>query len=367
VSGVIPLQLVQEAGRLVRICNACRYCEGFCAAFPAMERRHTVGVYDLTYLANLCHDCRECLYSCQYAPPHEFALDLPKLLAEGRRASYRAYAWPGALSAAFGRPWAWLAAASLLMAFALAALALPGAGAAGLLAAHAEAGGFYAVVPHGLMIGVFGGLGLFVAVALGLGVAAFWRDTGGGPVLPHLATAVRDALTLKYLDGGGHGCAYPEDVPSHAREWFHHLTFYGFLLCFAATTVAAFYDNILGDVAPYPFWSLPVVLGSLGGVGLLVGPMGFLWLKSQVLPEAKDPAQMGLDASFLAALWLTAATGFLLLAVRASGAMGIALIVHLASVGGLFLTMPYGKFVHGIYRVAALVRYAEEQSRRSPH
>jgi len=26
----------------------------------------------------------------------------------------------------------------------------------------------------------------------------------------------------------------------------------------------------------------------------------------------------------------------------------------------LFITMPYGKFVHGIYRFAALVRYAKE-------
>ena len=29
----------QEVARIMQICNACRYCEGFCAVFPAMTRR----------------------------------------------------------------------------------------------------------------------------------------------------------------------------------------------------------------------------------------------------------------------------------------------------------------------------------------
>ncbi len=29
----------------------------------------------------------------------------------------------------------------------------------------------------------------------------------------------------------------------------------------------------------------------------------------------------------------------------------------------LFLTLPYGKFVHGIYRFAALIKYALERER----
>ena len=30
-----------EANRQMTICNACRYCEGLCAVFPAMERSRT--------------------------------------------------------------------------------------------------------------------------------------------------------------------------------------------------------------------------------------------------------------------------------------------------------------------------------------
>ena len=29
----------KEVSRIMTICNACRYCEGFCAVFPAMTRR----------------------------------------------------------------------------------------------------------------------------------------------------------------------------------------------------------------------------------------------------------------------------------------------------------------------------------------
>ena len=70
-------QLVEEAQRVLSICNACRYCEGYCAVFPALERRLEFSENDVHYLANLCHNCGACLYACQYAPPHEFQLNFP--------------------------------------------------------------------------------------------------------------------------------------------------------------------------------------------------------------------------------------------------------------------------------------------------
>ena len=70
--------LIAEGQRLLRLCNACRYCEGFCAVFPAMERRSVFSPADVNYLANLCHNCGECYYACPYTPPHEYALNLPK-------------------------------------------------------------------------------------------------------------------------------------------------------------------------------------------------------------------------------------------------------------------------------------------------
>jgi citrate/tricarballylate utilization protein len=82
-------ELLREAERQMVVCNACRYCEGYCAVFPAMERRRSFSAGDLSYLAHLCFDCRDCYYACQYAPPHEFAINVPKVFAELRGETYR--------------------------------------------------------------------------------------------------------------------------------------------------------------------------------------------------------------------------------------------------------------------------------------
>jgi len=92
---------LKEAERVMTVCNACRYCEGFCAVFPAMELRRTFSAPDLKYLANLCHNCRGCYYACQYAPPHEFALNVPKTLAELRLETYHEITRPGFLAGLF--------------------------------------------------------------------------------------------------------------------------------------------------------------------------------------------------------------------------------------------------------------------------
>ena len=174
--------------------------------------------------------------------------------------------------------------------------------------------------------------------------------------------AVKDALTLKYLDGGhGEGCNENGDAFTLARRRFHHFTFYGFMLCFAATCVATLYHYVLGLHAPYALTSLPVLLGTVGGIGLLVGPAGLLWLNLRRNPAQTDVQQRPMDRGFIALLFFTSLTGLALLAWRDTGAMALLLAAHLGCVMGLFLTLPYGKFAHGVYRSAALLKYAIEK------
>src|SRR5215203_2366844 len=92
-----------EVARVMQICNACRYCEGFCAVFPAMTRRLEFTRADSHYLSNLCHNCGACLHACQYAPPHEFGVNVPHSMAKVRVETYTEYAWPRALGALYRR------------------------------------------------------------------------------------------------------------------------------------------------------------------------------------------------------------------------------------------------------------------------
>jgi citrate/tricarballylate utilization protein len=369
-AGMTPLEItvsdaLTEGRRLMSICNACRYCEGYCAVFPALERRLEFSDSDLRYLANLCHNCGACLTSCQYAPPHEFAVNLPRNLAELRSESYRRFAWPVPLASLYrGGLGGVLLVTSLLIAIFLGAALARGR-------SIAPGASFYDVIPHAVMAWTFGVVGVFVALALGAMFARFWRDSGEGFGtifdVRALASAGRDALTLRYLGGGGEGCAAGSGSPSMVRRWLHHATAYGFGLCFVATAVATLYHYVLGWQAPYPLTSLPVGLGVAGGTGLIVGPAGLWWLGRRRDPAMSDPHQAGQNAAFLALLFVTSVTGLALLAWRETAAMPALLAIHLGVVMALFVALPYGKFIHVVHRCGGLLRYAVERKRPTDH
>ena len=326
-----------EARRVLTLCTVCNYCNGFCEVFRVAERRQAFSDGDLTYLAHLCHGCRNCWPACQYAPPHPFAINVPKVLAEVRQRSWHE------------RPWLALALVVLIPALTLALVPWDV-----LFARHVGPGAFYAVLPWSVLCMVAAAPLLWSLVALGMDVARFWRDSGGGrPSWRAVVTALGDMATLRNLEGGGIAC---DGGP--ARRWFHHALVAGFGLCFAATAIATLYHHVLGWQAPYPVFSLPVVLGSVGGVGMMVGTIGLAWLKARIDP-ALDAAPN--DYTLLGLLFAVAATGMALLAWRDSAAMGMLLAVHLGCVVGFFATLAHGKFAHAPYRAAALLRAAMER------
>jgi citrate/tricarballylate utilization protein len=366
------LDLFEEANRQLTLCNACRYCEGYCAVFQAIELRRDFEKGDVFYLSNLCHDCRACYYACMFSPPHEFAINIPKVLSEARLASYKQWSWPEFLGRAFGgRRVAWLlagitAAVVLALSFAL----IP---AATLWRPHDGSGAFYAVIPYAAMVVGALGLASYWLVIWLNGAVQCWREiavargTIGGTIgWKPLARATGAALGLRYLRGGGPGCTYPDEKPSAARRIFHALVFWGFLADFVSTTLAYIYQDWLHELPPYSLGSAPVIFGAAGGVALLAGSVGLIWLKARSDREPMGAGAYGLDYDFLCLLGLTALTGLLTLAVRSTAAMGSVLALHLALVAALFITAPYGKFVHAIYRFLALVKhYAEADEPRA--
>ena len=296
-------RILEEADRLMTVCNSCRYCEGLCAVFPAMEMRRAFSDGDLNYLANLCHACGACYTDCQFSPPHEFNVNVPKTLAVARAESYAAYAWPRAFAGAFARNGLVI---SLVAALSVAAFIFGFAALNDrqvLFGIHTGPGAFYKLMPHNAMAALFGAAFLYAIVALIMGVRAFWRDIGE-PVgmktdAGSLLQAIRDAGELRYLDGGGVGCFNEDDRPTDRRKLYHHFTFYGFALCFASTCVATLYHYLLAREAPYAWWDLPVVLGTLGGIGLLIGPIGLLTERWKRDPVLVDEARYGMDIAFI--------------------------------------------------------------------
>ncbi len=358
-----------EVARQLAICNACRYCEGFCAVFPAMTRRLEFPTADVHYLANLCHNCGACLHACQYASPHEFAVNVPKAMAEVRRETYITYAWPQPLGALYKRNGL---AVSLVLAAALSLFLVLALAFNGTLWGGDLQGDFYRLFPHNLLVAMFLPVFAWALLALGLGVTRFLRDVGPATsaqaATPRdLSGAAHDALTLKYLDGGhGDGCHNEDDAYTLSRRRAHHLTFYGFLLCFAATSLGTVYHYVFGWVAPYDLPSLPKVLGAVGGISLLLGTAGLFFLKWRRHPLHGDAAQAPMDYGFIALLFLTSLTGLLLWWLRGTDALALMLALHLGVVMALFATLPYGKFAHGVFRSAALLRWAVERRLPNP-
>lgn len=358
-------ELVAEADRQFAVCNACRYCEGFCAVFGAAELRTAIGSGEVAYLANLCHDCRMCYDACAFTPPHDYGVNIPNVLAQARAETYAVYAEPALLAPMFQMPRraAVIAAGAGVLVTAL-AIALFG-GTAALGTAQTGAGAFYRVLPYAAMVVPAVLIALWGAIALVLGGLRFARDirpegADRRITLASVAQGFRDALTLAYMRGGGGGC-YDEQRGSAQRRTWHMFVFWGVLADAAATASAFVEQDVLGMLPPYPLLSVPVVLGTLGGIALVAGCCGLMLVKrrSDVRPSA--PQVMALDEAFLGMLIAVALTGLALLAFRATAAMPALLAVHLGTVAGLFVTAPYGKFVHAVYRSIALVRNAAEQ------
>jgi len=370
-SDLIPVLNLDESEvqRQMTVCNACRYCEGFCAVFPAMTRRLEFSQADIHYLANLCHNCGACLHACQYAAPHEFEINVPKAMAKVRLDTYAEYAWPQAMGTLYRRNGLTLALSAgtgLALFLCLTLMVM------GNLFTAMPGGNFYGIFPHNTLAVMFGAVFGFAVLALTLGVRRFWRNVSPADAPAQVKTAAALEATanvarLKFLDGGhGEGCNNADDRFTLWRRRFHHFTFYGFMLCFAATGVATLYHFLLDWSAPYPVLSLPVMLGISGGLGLLVGPAGLLWLNLRRNPEHGDENQKPMDRGFIALLLLVSASGLALLAFRETAALGLLLAIHLGLVLAFFLTMPYSKFAHGIFRSAALLKYSIEKRQPNP-
>jgi citrate/tricarballylate utilization protein len=355
--------LFEEAERQLNICNSCRYCAGYCPVWPALELRTELDRKDITHLANLCHDCQDCFTACMYTPPHEFAVNPPEIFAEVREDTYRRYVWPAAaLPGLRGRT-------GLLVGFVVVSLllvALSVLTGKGEVFSGPETGSAYELVSHALMVGIVLVPTVFTVVVMARAVLLYWNDIHG-PVrhlfrLTPWRTSLAQAATMRHQTGGEEGCSYPDGEPSSARRRFHHLVMYGFLLTFVSTTSAAILETFFGQEPPFPYLSVPVVTGTVGGVMASVGCAGLIVLKRRSDRLQTTETMRRADYALLWSLLVLMVTGLVVLAGRTTVIFGPALVVHLAAVIVAFAVTPYTKFVHWVYRLLSI--YKDNLERR---
>lgn len=345
--------LLHEGTRALDLCNACGYCRGYCPVFDHAHQREQLGESDLFYLANLCHDCGACRDACQYAPPHHFHIDIPDTLAALRQLSYRR----------FGRPlwvaerawdvngWRWIRWAAIIslpmLLYVLSATADPAVGQS-----------FYTVLPWPIMALIGGLPAVWAFYAICASLSAFRRGmtTSNEPPERHriLIRTLLDAFAWRQFGRGNDSCTSHAGGAASLRKYLHLATLFGFAACAAASFLAAIYQHLLGHEAPYAFNSIPVMLGIAGGSGIVTGSAGM------ILFSARRGAWNRTDRSFVINLLLVAVSGFLLLFLRQTAWLAASLTLHLAAVCTFFFALPYGQFLHGPFRCAAMLLAAHE-------
>ena len=325
-----------EARRILTICTVCNYCNGLCETFRAVERRRDFSDGDLVYLAHLCHNCGNCLPACQYAPPHPFAVNVPKTLAEVRKRSWR------------DRPW--LALACVVLTPALALFLVPWDV---LFARHAGPGAFYAILPWPALAAAATVPLVFSAALLTSGILRFWRESGGGRAWKALPAALSDALTL----------TKPSRRRSRVRTGrrpalLSQRAGLRFRLVFRRDGGGCHLSSCLGLAGALSDHQRACAVGDSGRVRHDRGVRRIGLAQS----ERRSCIRRGAEGLFLFGLAVRRcchrprAFGF-----ARTQAMGLLLATHLGCVVGLFATLAYGKFAHAPYRLAALSRAAMER------
>ena len=262
----MSIETYSEARRQLQIYNACRYCEGYCSAFSAITRVRSFIDADVTQISNLCHNCRGCYYACQYTEPHEFALNLPRVLAEVRSETMISCSWPKFVTSQlylypiFGIV---LTILSIAFCFVIMWVNEPSTG-----------NGFYAEISHNMMIAIFVPVFFVPVFSLTVGLRHYWRDVDGGKIrLKYITYALWQSATLRNLSGGhGDGCNFEANERfTLAHRYAHQIIMIGFLLCFTSTVSGTLLHYVFHDPVLYPILSFPKLFGVPSGILIVVG------------------------------------------------------------------------------------------------
>jgi quinone-modifying oxidoreductase subunit QmoC len=291
----------------------------------------------------LCHQCGECNERCpRDARPGDVLQSL-------RSKTIEMLAFPGAIGRLVANArWSWPILIGVPWLF---WLLLWGTGALHLPAGpHIHA--YEEFVPHGTLYAVYFPVAGWALLAAIVGGLRFWRHLGEGAerrgsFLSGFLPAMGDVLAHK---------SFGSCERVSLRRWAHLALFWGFVGAAVTSGLLVWEIYVTRTPMPLPLGHPWKILGNISAALLVVG--GVMLVVSRFGTHRSIIKTSAFDGFFLGVVALVIATGVLVEAARFAlppTAAALLYTLHLGVVLTLFLTFPYSKFAHMLYRTLALV------------
>ncbi len=350
-------EVIRDSGGELKKCFQCATCSSVCAhstevrPFPRKQMLEAQWGMGNRLLGDpaiwLCHDCGDCTARCPRGARPSAVMDAIRLAVIKRIAFPR---FMGSVASNLGGA-VLLFIFSALLLLSIAVLPLGGSFARPLI--------YGEMFPKARLEPMFYVVGVYVAMALLVGMMRLvraLRATGvQGAILPALLPALIEITLHRRFASCGSG---------QIRRWGHLLVFSAFLgLAVMGTAVGV--GSMLGLIdTPLPMLHPLKVFANLCALVLAVGAAILVWVR-WADQEKRAGSSFG-DWYFLVLLGGVGFTGILTEAVRMGQNldwMFTIYFIHLCLVLTLFLSTPYSKFAHFLYRTIAMAAaWQESQS-----
>jgi len=207
-------------------------------------------------------------------------------------------------------------------------------------------------VPHWMLYVVFFPVAGWVSVSAWVSGQRMWNLMGRGT---ERRGSFLGGLTAVLTDVALHR-SFGSCTTVASRRWGHLFLFWGFVGAAATSGLLIVGIYMLGDELPYPMTHPFKILGNVSAVLLVVG--GVILLVSRFGSHRSLIRTSAFDGFFIFVVGTVIVTGVVIEVGRLdilppAVAYGL-YTVHLGAVMTLFLTFPYSKFAHMVYRSLAL-------------
>lgn len=292
----------------------------------------------------LCHDCGDCTARCPRGARPSAVMDAIRL------AVVRRVAFPRFMGNVAEK---WWGAAILLLFSALLLLPIVNFPASGFTVKPLI---FAQMFPVDRLEPFFYAVSAIVVLVLAIGAARFikeLRSAGArGAILPSLLPALMEIILHR---------RFASCDSEQSRRWGHLCVLFGFIGLATASTVLGVGMHLGLMVTPLPLLYPLKIIANLCALVFVVGIAILVWDRL-TNAEKRAGSSFG-DWYFLLLLGAVGATGILSQALRLAQTpdwMYSIYYIHLTLVLSLFLSTPYSKFVHFLYRTIAMAAVWQE-------